>query len=71
MSEIAKKFGKRVRELRKERNITQELLAELAELHRTYIGQIERGEKNISIKNIEKIAQVLEVDIESLFDFEK
>jgi transcriptional regulator with XRE-family HTH domain len=59
-------FGKRVTFLRKESNVSQEKLAELAGLHRTYIGMIERGEKNITLKNIQKIAKALTIDIAEL-----
>lgn len=64
---IIKLFGDRIRELRKAKGISQEELAHHANLHRTYIGMIERGEKNISIINIEKIAQALEINISELF----
>ena len=60
-------FGERVRDLRKKKNISQEELAHLSGLHRTYIGMIERAEKNITLKNIEKIANGLEVSIIDLF----
>jgi len=53
-------FGERVRELRKAKGISQERLAELAELHRTYIGAIERGERNVSLINILKISRALQ-----------
>lgn len=66
-SAIQRKFGRRVRTLRNERDISQERLGELAKLHRTYIGMIERGEKNITITNIEKIAKALKVKISDLF----
>lgn len=66
--EILLKFGNRVRELRKEKNLSQEELSYSAELHRTYIGMIERAEKNITLVNIEKIAKALNVDIKELFD---
>ena len=65
--EILKKFGERVRQLRKKKDISQEELAHRANLHRTYIGMIERAEKNITLLNIEKIANALEVSIKSLF----
>jgi transcriptional regulator with XRE-family HTH domain len=61
------KFGEKVRSLRKERNLSQEELSFRAELHRTYIGMIERAEKNITLINIEKIAKALDVDIKKLF----
>ena len=60
-------FGDRVRELRKEKGISQEELSYKADLHRTYIGMIERAEKNITLTNIEKIAKALDVDIKKLF----
>jgi transcriptional regulator with XRE-family HTH domain len=66
-SEILIQFGKRVRQLRKEKGFSQEELAHRADLHRTYIGMIERAEKNITLINIEKIANALETKIENLF----
>lgn len=59
-------FGDRVRELRQNSGLSQEQLAYKAGLHRTYIGMIERAEKNITLVNIERIAQALEVEIETL-----
>tara|TARA_Y100000385_G_C12907151_1_gene556805 strand:- start:51 stop:278 length:228 start_codon:yes stop_codon:yes gene_type:complete len=67
-SEILIKFGNRVRELRKLKNLSQEELAFRADVHRTYIGMIERAEKNITLLNIEKIANALEVSINDLFN---
>jgi transcriptional regulator with XRE-family HTH domain len=60
-------FGEKVRELRKEKGLSQEELSFIADLHRTYIGMIERAEKNITLANIEKIAKALGVDIKKLF----
>lgn len=60
-------FATNVKAYRIERNISQEKLAELAGLHRTYISAIERERRNISIDNIEKIAQALNVDAYLLF----
>jgi len=60
---ILNRFGQIVRNKRKEMNISQEELAHLANLHRTYIGMIERGEKNITLLNIEKIAMALNCSI--------
>lgn len=59
-------FGNNVRTYRRLLNISQEELAYKADLHRTYIGMIERAEKNITLINIEKIANALEVKIEDL-----
>ena len=64
---IQKTFGARVRDLRKEKDISQEALADLAGLDRSYIGGVERGERNISVGNIEKIAIALNVEIRVLF----
>lgn len=66
--EVLKKFADRVRELRIKKNLSQEKLGELSELHRTYIGMVERAEKNISLKNIQKIARALNVRLEDLFE---
>jgi len=59
-------FGENVRKYRRLLNISQEELAHKADLHRTYIGMIERAEKNITLVNIEKIANALEVNIKDL-----
>lgn len=64
---ILVKFGERVRKLRKEKGLSQEQLAFKANLHRTYIGMIERAEKNITLINIGKIAIALDVNISKLF----
>lgn len=60
---LLKAFGESVRKFRKERDISQEELAKRSSLHRTYIGMIERGEKNISLSNIKKIAKGLEISM--------
>ncbi|MCB0514720.1 MAG: helix-turn-helix transcriptional regulator [Chitinophagales bacterium] len=60
-------FGNKVREIRKERGLSQEELSFKSNLHRTYIGMIERAEKNITLINIEKIANALELNISELF----
>lgn len=67
-SEILIKFGQRVREERQKLNLSQEELADKAGVHRTYIGMIERAEKNITLENIEKIAKALGKSIASLFE---
>jgi transcriptional regulator with XRE-family HTH domain len=58
-SRIPEGFGKAVRKFRSAAGISQEKLAELAEIHRTYMGDVERGERNISIVNMVKIAEGL------------
>ena len=60
-------FGKRVRELRSLQGFSQEGLALACSLDRTYIGGIERGERNLSLINIQKIASALHVPIRELF----
>lgn len=65
--EVLIKFGKRIKQLREERGISQEKLGELAKVHRTYVGMIERGEKNITLTNIEKFARALKLEIKNLF----
>jgi transcriptional regulator with XRE-family HTH domain len=67
MNDIRMSFGTRVRKLRVERNWSQEQFADLCGLHRTYIGSIERGEQNISLVNIEKLAATLGVSLATLF----
>lgn len=65
-SEISIKFGEKVREFRVLKELSQEQLAHLADVHRTYIGMIERAEKNITLINIDKIANALNVKITDL-----
>jgi transcriptional regulator with XRE-family HTH domain len=60
-------FGKRVRELREKKLISQEGLAALASVHRTYIGMIERGEKNVTLITILRLAKALEISPSLLF----
>lgn len=62
------KFGKKVRDERKKMHLSQEDLAERAGLHRTYIGMIERAEKNITLNNIVKIAKALNIRVVELFE---
>ena len=64
--DILERFGNRVRELRKAAGFSQESLADLCGLDRTYIGGIERGERNVSLRNIEVIARALKVSISEL-----
>ena len=65
--QIQKHFGERVREFRKRKQLSQETLALACDLDRTYIGGVERGERNISLINIHKIADALSVDAKELF----
>jgi transcriptional regulator with XRE-family HTH domain len=67
MNDIRTRFGTRVRQLRGDRGWSQEQFADLCGLHRTYIGSIERGEQNISLVNIEKVAATLGVSLAELF----
>lgn len=64
---ILMRFGNKVRQFRLEQGISQEELAFRANLHRTYIGMIERAERNITLINIEKIANALNININDLF----
>jgi len=66
--DIKKKFGKQVKKFRLEKGLSQETLALMADLDRTYIPSIEKGERNVSITVIEKIAKALKIKISVLFD---
>ena len=68
MAEINKTVGKRIRLLREKKNLTQENLAFEAGVHRAYIGQIERGEKNLGLINLQKIAKALKLSPSKLLD---
>lgn len=68
MSEITRVLGQRIRNYRNSKGLSQEKLAELSGCHHTYIGQIERGEKNATIESIEKIALALNVSLSQLFE---
>jgi transcriptional regulator with XRE-family HTH domain len=63
------RVGRRIRAIRESQNLSQEELAFQASLHRAYIGQIERGEKNIGLQNLEKIAIALKVEVHELLKF--
>jgi transcriptional regulator with XRE-family HTH domain len=65
-SQILKRFARNVRNLRKEKGWSQEELARRADLHRTYIGSIERHERNVSLVNVENIAKALGVQAREL-----
>lgn len=64
---ILQNYGKAIRVLRQERNISQEELAELCGLHRTYISDVELGKRNVSLENIQKFAIALNVSISDVF----
>ena len=68
MSNIAKILGQRIRNYRTEKGWSQEKLAELSGCHHTYIGQIERGEKNATVESIEKISVALNIPLSKLFE---
>ncbi len=68
MSDIKRIIGQRIRNYRTQLNLTQEDLAEFANCHHTYIGQIERGEKNATIESIEKIVKPLNITLSKLFE---
>jgi len=67
MAEINKMVGLNIKKYREKKDLSQERLAFEADLHRAYIGQIERGEKNIGLQNLEKIAKALGIRISDLF----
>lgn len=62
------KFGQKVRQERLKRKLSQEEFADIVGVHRTYIGMIERAEKNITLENIQKISKALGVKISDLFN---
>ncbi len=68
MSDISKILGQRIRNYRTAKGLSQEKLAELSGCHHTYVGQIERGEKNATIESIEKISAALNVSLSTLFE---
>lgn len=69
MSELLELVGARIRDLRKTKDLSQESLAEKAGFNPSYIGFIERAERNISLKNLEKIAHALDVSVNELFTY--
>ena len=67
--DIIKKLGIKIRIERQKRKVSQEKLAELTGLNRNFIGMIERGETNVTVKNLESLANALKLDIKELFNF--
>ncbi|MBP2110285.1 helix-turn-helix domain-containing protein [Paenibacillus silagei] len=68
-TELVKRIGERIRRLRKEMNLSQEQLAERSGLHTNYVGQIERGEKNLTLETLEKVVTGLNISLEELFRY--
>ncbi len=66
---LRKRFGDRVRQLRKNLGLSQEELGFKSDIHRTYIGAVERGEQNVSLDNIGRLAKHLKVSLSELFKF--
>ena len=69
-SNIKQKLGARIKDLRIKQGFSQEELAGKCDLHRTYISDIERGERNVSIENVERIAKALDIDPSELLKFQ-
>ena len=73
MSNLDKQFriflGRNIRQYRQKQGISQERLGELAKVHRTYVGMVERGEKNITLQNMVRFAHALGVKVRDLIDF--
>lgn len=68
--DIKKQFGEKIKKLRKENNnMTQEYLEEISGIDRSYISSVERGKRNISIVNIEKLAKAFNIKLSELFEF--
>ncbi len=66
-NQVLRQFGARIRVLRQQKGLTQEALALQAGLDRTYVGGVERGERNISLQNVAKLATALGVSLDHLF----
>ena len=66
---LLQEFGNKIKKLRLDKNISQEKLSFLTGFHRTYIGMIERGERNISLTNMAVFAKVFELNLSELIDF--
>lgn len=68
MSTLTVRLGRAIARLRKEKGLSQEKFAQQVGVHRTYMGAVERGEKNLSIKNAERIARGLGIKVSALFE---
>ena len=64
---LLKSFGQKIKKLRQDKKLSQEAFAEIVGVHRTYIGMIERGEKNITLENINKLAIAFNISLSELF----
>lgn len=60
--ELQRRFGRNLRRYREERGLSQEAFADMVGVHRTYMGGIERGERNLTLRSVERLAAVIEVD---------
>ena len=69
--QLLQQFGTRIRELRTERGLSQEQLADETGFHRTYIGMVERGERNLSLSNVAVFARVFEISVSELLNFSR
>lgn len=67
MNDLKKTLGKRIAKERKTKKLSQEMLAEIVGIHRTFMGKIERGEKNLTIEKLQQIAESLNISLERLF----
>lgn len=65
---IKQKVGLKIKEIRKSKGLSQEKLANIAEIDRTYLPTIEKGERNVSIEILEKLSKALEINIKDFFD---
>lgn len=71
MDRILIDLGKQLKEIRKEKGITQEKLAENVNIHQTYVGKLEAGKRNPSIVMLYKISRALEIKLTDIFEFDK
>ena len=71
MSDLLKNIGEKIKEARTKKGLTQEDLAEKSGLHSTYIGGVERGERNLTVLSLDKISKGLDLDIRDLFERRK
>lgn len=69
--DIKIKFGLKLKKIRNEKNLSQEKLAELSSMDRSYLSNIERGKKNISLEKINELSKALQIDISKLFELEE